>query len=81
MHSVRFRKVKNNHNRLRDDTIQGQCFNLPKVGKLFVMTAEPKTERAFLRRVNTSLVVKCTLKHNVYTLETQSGSIYKVEML
>ncbi len=78
---VRFKKIQNNHAKIRDDVIDGETTELPEVGKVFCMTGPPRDIPVGMRRVNTSPVVSMTLKDKVYTVETQSGSTYEIELL
>jgi len=78
---VRFKKIQNDHGRLRDDVIEGWATAVPEVGKPFLFTGPPRDIPFGMRRVNTSPVVSMTLKDNTYTVETQSGSTYEIELL
>lgn len=78
---VRFVKIKNNHNALRDDVIEGVTSALPKEGESFCLQAEPKDPSASVRLVNTSVVSKVEQLDNEYTFTTRSGSLYKVIVL
>lgn len=77
MFVVTFEKVVNDHNRLRDDKIEGWCAELPTVGKPFVMTAPPR-DGGDGRLVSTNFVTACVNHENVHTFKTTSGSIYRV---
>lgn len=79
-YDVTFSKVSNNHNRLRDDIIEGSTNSLPVVGSAFVMFAPPR-DSGNVRMVNTSVVVKIINSINdVVKFETASGSIYIVAL-
>ena len=80
-YKVRFAKVKNNHNALRDDVIDGETTSLPVVGHPFVLTAPPR-DSGNVRVVATS-PVKTILSHCKGTIEfeTKTGSIYAVTTL
>lgn len=83
-HKVRFIKVQNNHNALRDDTIEGDCKKLPKVGEQFVLVGEPRDNKnATCRLVTTNTVtdVKRDKETGNYMFKTASGSEYKIERL
>lgn len=77
MYYVTFEKVKNNHDRLRDDTISGQCSMLPKVGEPFCMTAPPR-DSGDCRLITTNNVTEIEEEGGIYTFKTASGSIYRV---
>jgi len=89
MHKVRFSKIKNNHNRLRDDVIEGTCEQLPTVGSIFVLTAPPRDIEIGIRVVNTSEVVQILpylprnpkFPSNPIIFKTESGSTYAVQVL
>jgi len=78
-HKVTFKKIENNHNKIRDDIIEGHCHDLPEINKQFVMFAKPR-DAGDIRIVNTSLVKSCTFFSDTqsYVLRTESGSIYEV---
>lgn len=80
MFKVRFTKVKNDHNRLRDDVIEGTCEVLPEVGKSFVMLAPPR-DAGNGRMINTSPIQTCVVINGAYMVKTASGSLYKIEVL
>lgn len=76
-YKVIFKKISNNHNRLRTDEIEGQTDELPVEGKPFIMLGEGL--EFGVRIINTSVVEKVEKVFNLYTIETQSGSVYQVE--
>jgi hypothetical protein len=78
---ILFKKIKNDHERLRDDEIIGHWQNNPQVGEQFVMYAKPKDPSASLRCVNTSNVVKIDPIDNGWALHTESGSLYHVTLI
>jgi hypothetical protein len=75
---VLFKKIKNNHNRLRDDQISGIAIGIPRVGYSFYMTSEPRDISVGSRVTNTSVVIKLENIENGWRLFTKSGSIYEV---
>lgn len=77
MHIVTFEKVKNDHDRLRDDSIEGWCAELPTEGKPFIMTAPPR-DMGDGRLVTTNIVTEVEEEGGIYTFKTASGSIYRV---
>jgi hypothetical protein len=86
MYQVRFSKIKNNHDRLRDDVIIGTCEVLPTVGSPFFLTAPPRDIEYGMRMVNTSEVVTIFPKirgasKNITIFKTASGSTYSVQVL
>ena len=82
MYNVRLTKIKNNHDRLRDNVIEGQAAKLPAKGSQFWLTAPPRDDpNASGRVVNTSVVTRITTVGNQYILNTESGSVYQVDNL
>lgn len=75
---VLFKKIKNDHNRLRDDQISGIAIGEPKIDCSFYMTSEPRDISVGSRVINTSKVVKLEDIENGWRLFTKSGSIYEV---
>ncbi len=70
---------------LRTPSVVGETNRLPAIGEYFEMTGKPLDPAASVRCVNTSKVMVMTSSftesHNViYTLKTQSGSVYTVEV-
>ena len=78
-YKVIFRKISNNHNRLRTDEMEGETHELPTEGKQFSMFGEGLVTG--VRVLNTSFVKKVEKSLNLYTFETESGSVYQVEHL
>jgi len=77
---VIFEKIKNNHDRLRDDSISGA--GIPsselKIGNHFVMIAAPR-DSGFERMVNTSAIVEVEmLSKQSWQITTENQSIYKI---
>ena len=84
MHKVKFSKVSNNHNRLRDDVIVGECEKLPELNKPFIMYCDPRDTTEGFRVVNTSRIKEMSVefsKPNIFDVHTESGSHYKIEVL
>jgi len=83
MFKVRLTKIENNHNELRDDSIEGETSNLPKIGRQFVMFGPPRDINIGHRMVNTSAIDMLSLDDDgkIYIVGTISGSIYKIEHL
>ena len=79
MYLVKFKKIKNDHNRLRTDEVEGVTRELPTVGKSFVIIGEGLEFGN--RCVNTSPLKKVEEIENGYRLHTASGSLYEVELL
>ncbi len=86
-YNVRFKKIKNDHNKLRDDEIVGWTNDLPEIGKPFVMLAPPRDDvNASFRGVNTSPVTSVALIEEDGEVvgsifNTASGSTYQVDLL
>lgn len=86
-YQVKFSKINNNHNKLRDDEIIGFCTDLPEVEKQFVLFAPPRDQKvapqgmAYFRMVNTSLIKEKSQNGKVFDFKTESGSQYRVEIL
>lgn len=76
-YKVEFKKVYNDHSRLRDDLIIGYCDKLPAEGEMFVMVGPPRDSGSF-RQVNTSPIVKCMNLDMRYEIHTESGSVYQL---
>lgn len=70
---------------LRTDTVEGETYAKPEVGKCFEMTGESLTTPGIgWRNVNTSPIVNMTLIHGVkdgYEVKTMSGSVYQIIIL
>lgn len=91
MLKVKFRKVKNSHNRLRDNEILGKCTHIPEIGHQFLMFAESRDLKSEdipegaigFHQVNTSLIESCVYNYDTktFTISTESGSIYEIEVL
>lgn len=78
--NVIFRRIANNHNKMRDDIIKGQTEHLPKLGESFTMTGPPRDSGDF-RWVNTSPITEIIFSEGDFTtFKTASGSIYSVEV-
>ncbi len=91
MLKVKFKKIKNNHNKLRDDEIIGKCVHIPEVGYCFDMFGEARDLKPAdipegsigMRQVNTNMVKTCVYDESrrTFVLGTRSGSVYEVEVL
>jgi hypothetical protein len=86
MHYVLFKKVHNDHSRLRDDEIRGFAPAMPEQDHSFQLFAEPKDPKAALRLVTTSPVTAVTKietdgRVTALIFNTRSGSTYQVELL
>lgn len=77
---VLFTKIKNDHARLRTDTMEGVTTELPEVNKQFVIYGKALESGSF-RRLNTSIVKSIEMQEDVYMLTTESGSLYSVKIL
>lgn len=68
---------------LRTDTIIGNAEQPPVVGKSFMMvgSALDPAMKAGIRLITTSPVVNLSIKEKVYVIETETGSVYTIEVL
>lgn len=80
-YKVLFTKIKNNHDRLRTNTVEGVTQELPTLDNMFVMFGKSLTEGMAARVINTSPVKKIEMIDNIYMLTTESGSEYSVKVL
>jgi len=80
-YKVLFTKIKNNHSRLRTDTVEGTTESLPELDKMFIMFGQSLTEGMNTRMVNTSPVKKIEVVDGVYIITTESGSEYSIKVL
>ena len=79
-YSLTFKKIENNHDKLRDDSIAGTASLLPTIGLPFIMYAKPR-DSGDIRVVNTSVVTEIITEETtakIITFKTRSGSIYSV---
>lgn len=75
---VIFQKISNNHVRLRDDRIEGECLVMPEIGKNFFMIVPPR-DKGDYRYVRTSDVTEIiSSEEKTVTFKTKSGSVYSV---
>jgi len=79
MYKVKFTKVRNTHDRLRTDIIEGEAESLPTIGKCFEMVSVGLDFG--LRYINTSVVKHIEEINNQYQIHTESGSVYMVEIV
>jgi hypothetical protein len=77
-----FKKIQNNHNRLRDDVIiMDSCSPILK-GQQVMLTGPPRDLATGGRMVCTSPVVDIDFPHaNITRIITESGSIYEIKKL
>ena len=78
---VIFRKIYNEHNKLRDDVIEGECTRWPDVGNIFELVGPPR-DSGDLRYVATSPVTKYLFVNediSFVIFQTDAGSIYAAE--
>lgn len=81
-HQVRLTKVKNNHNRLRDDVIEGRSSRLPTKGKPFELIGEPRDDpNASGRLVTTNVLTEVKREGDTFTVTTASNSIYQIDLI
>lgn len=77
---VRFTKIRDDHDRLRDDVIEGETDEPPEVGKRFSFVGPPRDIEVGFRHVNTSVIASMVKNGNRYTARTQNGSVYEIEI-
>ncbi len=70
---------------LRTPSVVGETDSLPTIGRCFEMTGKPLDPTASIRCVNTSKVMAMSSafteqSNTIFTLKTQSGSVYTVEV-
>lgn len=73
-----FKKILNNHNRLRDDIIIAHTCSKIEIGKCVVLTGRARDLPIGDRMVNTSPVVEMEKITGGTRIKTQSGSIYEI---
>lgn len=74
-----FRKISNNHSRLRDDEVE--CFHCSTivVGAPVVLMAPSRDIAGGQRIIQTSPLTKAEKTDKIWKIETQSGSKYEIE--
>lgn len=80
---IRFTKIHNNHNKLRDDVIEGFTYHLPiTLNKPFFFFGPGRDNPHAMRAVNTNVVTKIVEESEFHwVFETESGSKYQVDRL
>lgn len=83
MYKVKLTRIKSDHSNLRTDTVDGECEELPKTGKSFVMTGPPLNPDAVMRVVETSevLLVDWTEYEDKIIDFNTMNSMYRLEIL
>lgn len=79
--NIKFKIIRNNHQRIRDEVITGQSYDWPKIGKRFWMDAPPR-DKGDVRVINTSKITE--IIHEEFGLcifKTESSSIYAVQFV
>ena len=66
---------------LRTNEVVGICYELPTIGKSFLMHAESIEIKDGFRQVTTSRVKTVEQNGNVFNIETESNSKYTIEVL
>ncbi len=75
--------IKSLSNAVRTVITEGEAIRLPKIGEQFVFVAKPLSlpEEYGFRRINTSVVTAVEEAINVWTMHTESGSVYQFKAL
>ena len=73
---VRLTKIQSNHTNLRTDVIEGECFNPPKLGRIFSMWSEGLEDKSAVRNITTTPVVE--IDGEIFKT---ANSTYKIEKL
>jgi len=76
---IKLIKISKNENALRDDTIEGETFALPKVGQSFHLTAPPRDVPHGDRWVTTSEVKEIVEQTDRAVTFHTLNSTYRVE--
>lgn len=73
-----FKKISNNHERIRDESVE--CFTCSsiEIGRSVYLTALPRDSGA-IRCINTSPVKSIVIIGNAKEILTESGSVYRIE--
>lgn len=74
-------RINSNHDRLRDDIIEGDCQNLPRVGSNFVLIAPPRDTPDGFRYVETTPISKINKLGPGKTEFHTRNSVYHLEIL
>lgn len=79
MYKVKLWKIKSSHNNLRTDIIEGECNELPKRGKSFVLFSESLSKSfvpsdGLLRHIITTPVTKA-----IWDGEDQQACLFKTK--
>ena len=77
---IKFSKISNNHQKLRDDVIEGTTDTLPEIGNPFYFSCPPRDIPFGMRLVNTSPITDIKKNGNLYIVATESGSVYEIEI-
>lgn len=73
-------KIESEHNLLRTDEVVGTFLDVPKVGERFTIYAEPLSNEANIRTVNTSPVKSIEkIYEKIWEMKTQF-STYHIEI-
>lgn len=82
---VRLEQLQSNHNRIRTKVIEGECVDIPLVGRSFILTGPPMDPDKFSlddggRYFQSSKIVDVSKNGNEITFKTLN-SVYKVTIL
>jgi len=79
---VRLVRLSSTHNKLRTDKIEGECLELPEVGRSFIMTAPPLDPKAQQREIWTTPVQSVGwLPSRTKAVFQTKNSRYRLEMM
>lgn len=78
MTKFKFKKLHNDHDRLRDDEFLMDSCSKIEIGKPVILTGPPRDISLGSRQVNTSPVVSFKENGGEIIVETESGSIYLI---
>lgn len=78
VHKIKINKMESKHTRLRTDEVEGHSFDLPEVGKSFILFSEPLEEGKDVRTVQTSPVTAVDHSSQIFWTEY---STYRWEVL
>ena len=66
---------------LRTTCVEGECEDIPVIGKSFRMFASSLAAEGVLRYIETTRIVEMDIMDNIITITTENNSIYTVEVL
>ena len=79
---VRLVRLSSTHNKLRTDRVEGECQDLPEVGRMFIMTASPLDPAGSHREIWTTPVRSISwLPSKTKAVFQTKNSRYRLEMM